>query len=609
MKKAGNLAAIAVVIACAIAAGFVREYSGDFHWHIVLGKWMRTHHALAREDTLSYTFRGHTVFVSAWLGDVLLSFLFDAGRYALCYAARAACIVTAALLLLREMTRRGLGVAASAALVALLIAQCFFVFYLRPEMFTLPLFAGLLLVLGQIEREGPTRARLGAVLAITFLWANVHGSVAIALLAIGCFAVERAFRDRRMLALPAAALVCAMLTPEGWKTPLAFRILGDRCNLQTEWLPLGPTQLGPLVWIAIGVTLLSTSRKTSPWRAALVIGLAILAARHRRFLTPALIATLPLLAGNLATLRERFRLRSAIAVSATVVALAWAAVVLVWERGVFAQVGLGADRDAYPERAAAWVKQNPPAGPMLNAFNFGSYLLYALPDVPVAIDQRVCSLYPGSFYERYIGAAASPQALRALADSLGATWAFVEYDPFSRQMSADPASWHLLYFDDRALIYARGQTGGFRHLDPAHVLALPSLRGPALDEAGAELTVQLGRCESCYRTQIARAALAVAKSDDATFTDAMRRVGDAARPETLFIAARGALMRGNLGLGHALFRDFAGRTGDPLLAALLEARSLAETGHRDEARRVLDQAATLPGAAAPIARVRALLDQ
>src|SRR5262249_14239256 len=152
-----------------------------------------------------------------------------------------------------------------------------------------------------------------------------------------------------------------------------------------------------------------------------------------------------------------------------------------------------ADRDAYPERAVAWVKQNPPAGPMLNAFNFGSYLLYALPDVPVAIDQRVCSLYPGSFYERYIGAASSPQALRALADELGATWALVEYDPFSRQMAADPATWRLLYFDDRALIYARTQTGGFQKLDPAHLLALPSLRGPALAEAETELAIQLGR--------------------------------------------------------------------------------------------------------------------
>src|SRR5262249_34901081 len=150
----------------------------------------------------------------------------------------------------------------------------------------------------------------------------------------------------------------------------------------------------------------------------LALGLAILAARHRRFLTPALFATLPLLAGNLAALRERLRLRAAIGVTATIVAFAWAAVALVWERGVFAQVGLGADRDAYPERAAAGATQTPPAGPMLNAFNFGSYLLYALPDVPVAIDQRVCSLYPGSFYERYIGAAASPQALRALADEL-----------------------------------------------------------------------------------------------------------------------------------------------------------------------------------------------
>src|SRR5262249_31932305 len=42
----------------------------------------------------------------------------------------------------------------------------------------------------------------------------------------------------------------------------------------------------------------------------------------------------------------------------------------------------------FPVRAAAFVKEHGYSGPLYNHFNWGGYLIWALPDLPVAIDGR-----------------------------------------------------------------------------------------------------------------------------------------------------------------------------------------------------------------------------
>src|SRR5262249_23506600 len=100
---------VGAVLLLAALTGFVREYSGDFHWHVVLGDWMLAHHRIYRADTFSYTFPGRPMFVQGWLGEVILALAFRAGGYPACFVLRALALVAMVGLLVREMTRRGVG--------------------------------------------------------------------------------------------------------------------------------------------------------------------------------------------------------------------------------------------------------------------------------------------------------------------------------------------------------------------------------------------------------------------------------------------------------------------------------------------------------------------
>ena len=588
------------------ATGFVREYSGDFHYHVVQGEWTLAHHRVFRYDVFSHTFAGKPMFVSAWLGDVLLALAFRHG-YLACFAVRGLCITLALGITLVEMRRLGVRVVTAAALLLVLLAQSFFVFYLRPEMFSLPLFAGLLALLSAHQRSRRL-APLAGALALLALWANLHGSSSVGLLAVGCYAAELGLRalllsgPRRARAravtfavgLVACAFLAISISPEGFGTPLAFRILSARCNDQPEWLPITWASSTAIVRSGAAVLLLTSllaGRRLSPWRALLTLVLAVVAVEHRRFLTVTLLAAAPLLAGNLAALSARLdgkRASTTLRTLAVAATATWGLMVLLTVRHLAREVGAGIDPGAYPEAACRFVRTARLPGKMLNAYDIGSYLMYCLqpsatePEpIPVSIDQRACSLYPGEFYARYHAAVKSPEAVRALADELDASWAFVLYDPWARRLAADPRTWRLVYFDDQALIYVRAdrpetaevaRARGLRHLDPARIYQLPDERGASLVEARAELDRQRAACPRCYRTLLAQAALAVAGGDARAMVDGAAQLEPFGEtPEVVFLAARYALARGQTQKAIALLDRFVAVGGDPLLAAAWQA--------------------------------------
>ena len=609
---------VAALLLLAFAAGFVREGSGDFHWHVVLGDWSRQHLAIYRNDTLSYTLHGQPMFVTSWLGDVLLSALFRTGGYPLCYVVRGVCIAATVGVTLREMVRRGASVAASAAILALLLAHSVFELYLRPEMFSFVALAVVLHLLGEHERSG-RRVLLVAILGTIVLWANVHGSVAIGLLAVGLYAAEAAVRawaeGRRRdgwiaLALPVAAFVASCVSPEGWNTALAFRILSAGCNDQREWAPLTLTMMSPILFVGgvvVVVTTVAAGRRVSIWRACLVLALAILVARHRRFVTSALIAAAPLLAGNIASIRQRLERASrrpdlvgASAATGAVVAALWAVYTLVFDQRFLREIGLGPEPGVYPDRACAYARDLDVEGGLLNSFNFGSYLTFCLEGrAPVAIDQRACSLYPGPFYRHYVHSASDPDEVRALADEIGATWAFVGHDAWSRSMSSDRHTWALVYFDDLALVYVRADdprtrsalTAAFRVLDVERPELLARARGDLARTAEREVERLTGQCPRCRETALARAALAVASRDDAAFERARAAIDplEARRPLVFFEAQRAA-DRGAPREAAELFARYAELGGDPVVAAIAGAEQLMLAGEAAGARRLIDEA-------------------
>ena len=601
-RVAGPWLALVGLLLLGALVGFVREYSSDFHWHVVLGERMLAQGAIYRVDDRSWTFAGHPMFVSCWLGDVLLALAFRAGSYVGCYLLRAACLVGTLALLAREMERRGLSRIGAVALLTLLVAQGCFNFYLRPELFAFLALAALHHLLGEHERTG----RLGALAAsvgLLALWPNLHGSSGIGLMVLGVYCAERLVRvfvarpprgpiDRRALAVacatPVVGLVATFANPEGPGAILAFRVVSPFYVTHTaEWLPQRwgdmPLLLQAAVATVIGTSAIAVAlRRVSPWRLAQALVLGALAFKYHRFTLYALIGAAPLLAGNLAALRDALaRGHTATAwrrlgAAAAGLAAAWGLTILVAERHLTREIGTGVDPAAYPIAACRFAREHRPPGHLLNDYDLGSWLMFCL-DEPVFIDQREWSLYPEPFFQRLWEASLRPDRLRALVDDYDIGWAFVGHGPHAAQLGGDPR-FRLVWLDDGALIYERREHAAapdrpeLGWLDPTRLGALPALDGGPLVEAKAELALQLARSPDGRRTQLARAAVAIAADDEGAYRDALVRLL-AAGPstETAFLAGQHAMKHGEWAHAAELFASIPALGGDPRFAAELEA--------------------------------------
>ena len=561
MKIQTVVGAVLVIAALtvAVAAGFVREYSGDFHWHAVQGEWTLRHLTIYQRDVHSVTFAGQPMFNSAWLADVVLALGFRGGYIGL-YLLRSALLVTLSLLLMLESSRIGTPWWAAALLVLGVLTNRFSAFYARPDTFSFVLLAGVLLLLGLHERTSRP-IYLWSTPGVILLWANLHASVGIGLLSLGLYCAHSVFvewfgeRRWRVLALPLAlppvAFLVACINPEGLSLPLAFRVMRESwISGIYEWLPLhlkDITPYGRMTWLLIALSsgaALALRRRLSWWRITLFSVLAYFAFRYRRFTPYALIAAVPLVASNLAHLRQYFAsaerpgrqsamLRGLAMAVAGVVAL-WSAAVLFVDNHLLNEVGTDLDRKAgsYPIRAAAFARKQGLRGPVLNDYDFGSYLMCAMPEAKVYIDQRAWSLYSEEHFNTYHRMARSLRVIQAAADRYHLDWAIQRYNPIARRLSTDRKHWRLIYFDDKALIYLRNieknaaliAKEGFLLLDPMWIARMPDLRPEHQPALRLELARQKARCPNCYRTLLAAAGVAVASRDSAAFRHAARAI-------------------------------------------------------------------------------------
>ncbi len=631
--------ALAVVVVLAVLTGFVRDFSGDFHWHIVLGGDMLDTGSLYTHDRHSHTFFGKEFMISAWLSDVLYAAGYRAAGYPGCYLVRAIALVIMSVCLFNDSWKRGAGTAGALALTVGLLSANFFRFFLRPETLALSLFAALLALLGAHQRSSRPFA-LAVATVLPLLWVNLHGSVSIGLFALGLYCAQRvisefasAERPKNLrlilscLAAPPVAFALSCVNPEGISAPLVARVVSPVWAAAVyEWMPLPLGSVPPLVMLFAAAALLSTvlsltlSRRISPWLVVLSAALVFFALRHRRFLSLTLVSFVPLIADNIGNLaraplmmkRSLFWQRIGRGVAAA--ALALSAIVLFADHRLQEQVGLTLDAGSMPEGACAFLKKETPPGRLFNTYVDGSYLMHCLgPDYPVFIDPRYGSLYSDSFFQRYMEAVSSPAAFHKLLADYPIRWAVVRFDAFAAQLMANPA-FRLIYFDDQTMVFASvadSATGaviakhGFRWLVPARLPGLLHVPANEQPSATAELARQRQTCPNCVRTHIAAAALAVAQGDDRAFLaarDAILRTGEP--PELPFIAATHAFKKKDWLTAAGLFAHWRELGGDPLVATVEQARSVAMAGDRRQAEQLLEPIRGMPGGAPIVDRLR-----
>jgi hypothetical protein len=394
----------AIFFIAVAASACLMPLQNDTWWHLRTGAEMWSRGRVMLTDEFSFTAAGRFWPDHEWLSEVLMYGAFVAGGLRGLTLLAAGC-VTASVALSWRLMRGTSGT--RLLLMALGISSLVLVWTARPLVFTLVLLMTVI-HLGLRRWYWP----LPLVFA---LWANLHGGVALGLVALGglvlsdayLFGVSRALRVVPWVALCFAATLVTPLGVDLWRT-IPESIHKSVANGIAEWRPpqLGLRDLG--FWL-IGASFLAVLARR--WRALVtpeahslsVIALLLLplALRYSRNITPFVMVALPALShmvqlpGSL-TRRHRSHERPALnmllacsflIVAVTVVLRAWAA-------------------------PSAWLQWRPVSLPVLdgvrtcngrlyNRFDDGGYLIWFVPEMPVFVDSRQ-DPYPLEFLQEHL---------------------------------------------------------------------------------------------------------------------------------------------------------------------------------------------------------------
>jgi hypothetical protein len=370
----------------------------DTWWHLAAGRRMAATGSVELVDHFSWTARGHYWPNHQWLGQLLLFEEYRVGGMASVALAGALLLATTLAFVWRSMRGpplfRGLLLL---CLAPMLVSE----WSLRPKLFTL---SALSLTLWLLQRR-----RYVWLPPLFLLWANLHGGVAVGILALSAACLEALVHDRKRVPRLALATACSVLASAC--TPLGLSFFPDvllspaRPDFRyiTEWQPVGkePWTFAVVAFVALlgGLTLrfrstLDERERVLAYVAAALLPLALLVSRNIPIFTLAagpLLSTLLLRVPGTHRLfrsgRPRNRPYSGPLLAGSAVALVTVAVV--WQtRAPF--LGWA------PISPAAAAAIRACGRPIYNHYDNGGPLIWFLPEQPVFIDSRQHP-YPASF--------------------------------------------------------------------------------------------------------------------------------------------------------------------------------------------------------------------
>jgi hypothetical protein len=114
---------------------------------------------------------------------------------------------------------------------------------------------------------------------------------------------------------------------------------------------------------------------------------------------------------------------------------------------------IAANERAYPVRAAAFVRDRELPGPLFNSFDWGGYLIRALPTHPVSIDGRT-NLYGSERVSRSMSTWAGGPGWDADPDLTSAKLVIAPRDlPLTALLRDRPSEWRVAFEDETAVVF------------------------------------------------------------------------------------------------------------------------------------------------------------
>ena len=474
LALAGFLAAIGA-IAFSIKLCVI---DNDIWWHLKVGDWMVEHLAVPHTGILSRTAANRPWVAYSWGYEVLMSFaykwfgLMGIGLYGTLLTIA---VAAAVYWMLQRISGRFW---VSLVLAAVVCSAFLFNGMPRPVFFSMVLFCVMLALMVEANRTGRVETLYWLPL-IFFVWANLHiqfiyGLFLVGLLLASTFALRMAnfwgiapsfLPPATLPVLPLAAVfaACVAVTLVGpnfyhpYSAVYEYSKAKFSYNVIIELQPLsfrGYSHYAELLLTAFGFFAVGWRRKIDLFKLAMLTFCSVVAYRTMRDAWFIAIPAAACIADFPPPEAERDptpNWMESLGIAAVVGVL-----LLTMSRGTdFTPRGLDrAISSEYPVNAVNFLRRNPQSGPLYNNLGWGGFLMWYMPDYPVAIDGRN-DLYGDELDQLFYasqsaeaGYATDPYLNEAGVVLLGADL------PLARILTADPR-FKLIYQDSLAVVFAR----------------------------------------------------------------------------------------------------------------------------------------------------------
>jgi hypothetical protein len=479
-----------ITVAALVAVGTVicrRVGDPDFFWHLMTGQWMLDHGQLPAHELFTYTVPDHTWVDQEWGNELILALLYRGGGML-----AESLFYTAVTWLGFWWIWRRIGmerVPAGIAAVALLIGAAAGVVAWGPRSQMIS-FTGTCLTLLWVEAYLRDRHRhLYWLPLVVAFWANLHGGFIYGLAVVGLAAVSEtvlwlasrrdpAHRHRavRLWEVLGASAVAALVNPHTWHVygvTLYIELSHVQQTFIAEWQTPSfhnPEELGLELMLLLTLVAMAVRRQRL-WDVLTGMFAVYLALAAERNAAEAAALGVPLLAWAGAAAWEGSRWQDRLAAAVRRRPGDWTALtglvclaVVVATGGVMADTlsSQAASTNAnFPVAAADCLAANPDVGTrMLNAYDWGGYLIYAFSTSPAdtpAANRRVfvygeATLMGNALVQEISDVEnAMPDWQKILAEN-GVNYVIERPDSaLTMALSVDPA-WQVVYDDGFAVI-------------------------------------------------------------------------------------------------------------------------------------------------------------
>jgi hypothetical protein len=347
------------------------------------------------------------------------------------------------------------------------------------------IFSGIeLLLILQYRRTGNPRS-LSFLPLLFLLWANLHiefvdGLLLLGLVVLVVFAEGllrwpgvHLLESRPVSSLARIAPIAVLSLVATFLTPYTFHLFGQ--ILQEPYTPTAvryftdmramsfrqPQHYLLLVMIMSAFFALGRQRSRDLFKIALLVTAALVALRFQRDIWCVVFATIAILADALGTDRlssgkDRAGLPWELPIAAmlAIPLLAVAGSVVPGNRYTVMQ----RVSNAFPVKACDFIQANHLPGPLFNAYPWGGFLMWYMPDYPVSIDGRI-GLYGDELLTQHFRTVSGNQLLELDPSFANAGTVLLERQSgIARALTTIPllkAQYRVLYSDDVAIVVQR----------------------------------------------------------------------------------------------------------------------------------------------------------